>query len=444
MAHRMRTSRTGSSLFPFVVAGVMTLAACGSDSDSSSDATTGATTPAAQTTAAAATTEGAATTDAAPTTEGAPTTDGAAGPATGDPVNIMTIGPTDAPGFSIPSIPVGAQIAVDEINAAGGIGGRPANLIVCNDTNDPNTASQCIRQATDEGVVAIVGGLSLFDSAIVPLLGDIPWVGLTSSSVFNNPNVFLIGGDGASAFAGIGAAAVKEGCKNIAVILSANKTPTNESQIKAGITSEGGTVATTLDAPAAGGDWAPIVASARDAGADCVASGVGPPESGPLLTAINAGEPLRFFTADGGLPDVVLQQLGAAAEGAVAVSGFLPKTSTDGIVQELAANITAAAPDVPFDQFAMTGYASVKLVAHAMKGQTDVTAKSVSSALAKVTDFDTGLGPVVDFSTPGTAKGYEGIFNPMIYMYVAKGGAYELLQPDPIDMTGALEVLAGG
>jgi len=356
----------------------------------------------------------------------------------------MTIGPTDAPGFSIPSIPVGAQIAVDEINAAGGIGGHPANLIVCNDTNDPNTASQCIRQATDKGVVAIVGGLSLFDSAIVPLLGGIPWVGLTSSSVFSDPNVFLIGGDGASAFSAIGAAAVKEGCKSIAVILSANKTPTNESQIKAGINSEGGTVATTLDAPAAGGDWAPVVASARDAGADCVASGVGPPESGPLITAINAGEPLRYFTADGGLPDVVLQQLGAGAEGAVAVSGFLPKSSTDGIVQDLAAKIKAAAPEVPFDQFAMTGYASVKLVADAMKDQTDVTPASVHDALAGVTDFDTGLGPIVDFSTPNPAKGYERIFNPMIYLYVAKSGAYELLQPDPIDMSAALQLLAAG
>ena len=153
---------------------------------------------------------------------------------------------------------------------------------------------------------------------------------------------------------------------------------------------------------------------------------------------------MRFFTADGGLPDVVLQQLGAAAEGAVAVSGFLPKSSTDGIVQELATKIKAAAPDVPFDQFAMTGYASVKLVADAMKGKTDVTAASVNAALAGVTNFDTGLGPVVDFSTPNTAKGYERIFNPKIYLYVAKGGAYELLQPDPIDMTAALKVLAGG
>ena len=144
-------------------------------------------------------------------------------PRSGEPIKLMTIGPVEAPGFSIPSIPVGAQTAIDEINAAGGINGHQVELITCNDQNDPNVAAQCGKQAVDEGVVALVGGLSLFDLNILPALqqAGIPWVGLTSSDSFDQAGVYLFGGDGASAFTGIGGALAKEGCKNVAILLSA-------------------------------------------------------------------------------------------------------------------------------------------------------------------------------------------------------------------------------
>ena len=141
---------------------------------------------------------------------------------------------------------------------------------------------------------------------------------------------------------------------------------------------------------------------------------------------------------------MVLAELGAAADGVLAVSGFLPASSDEGIVQELAAKIEAAAPGTPYDQFAKTGYASVQLVREAAAGLAEVTAASLTEGLSGITGFDTGLGPVVDFSEPLGIPGYERIFNPMIYIYVANNGVYELAQPDPIDMTAALELLSQG
>ena len=66
----------------------------------------------------------------------------------------------------------------------------------------------------------------------------------------------------------------------------------------------------------------------------------------------------------------------------------------------------------------------------------------MTKGLSGVANFDTGLGPVVDLSTPSTIPGYERIFSPMIYVYVAKNGVYELLHPDPMDMTPALKLLS--
>ena len=73
--------------------------------------------------------------------------------ASGDPIVIgLSKGLTgfwvafDGPGL------LGAQIAVDEINAAGGVGGRPLELEVCDAKSDVNQAAACGLQLVESGV----------------------------------------------------------------------------------------------------------------------------------------------------------------------------------------------------------------------------------------------------------------------------------------------------
>ncbi|CAG0964133.1 partial Leucine-, isoleucine-, valine-, threonine-, and alanine-binding protein, partial [Anaerolineae bacterium] len=51
----------------------------------------------------------------------------------------------------------GVQLAVEEINAAGGIAGRPIELIVQDDLGTPEGAQAADRELIGAGVVAIVG-----------------------------------------------------------------------------------------------------------------------------------------------------------------------------------------------------------------------------------------------------------------------------------------------
>ncbi|RRR71815.1 MAG: amino acid ABC transporter substrate-binding protein [Candidatus Viridilinea halotolerans] len=51
----------------------------------------------------------------------------------------------------------GALLAVDEINAAGGINGRPLELLVRDDRGDPEVARQVSGELLDQDVVAIIG-----------------------------------------------------------------------------------------------------------------------------------------------------------------------------------------------------------------------------------------------------------------------------------------------
>ncbi len=61
----------------------------------------------------------------------------------------------------------GAQLAVDEINAAGGVNGRPIELLIRDDQGDPEIAWQVDQELIEEGVVAIIGHITSGQTAVV-------------------------------------------------------------------------------------------------------------------------------------------------------------------------------------------------------------------------------------------------------------------------------------
>lgn len=89
----------------------------------------------------------------------------------------------------------GVQLAVDAVNAAGGINGRQLKLIIKDDQGAPEIARQVDNQLVDEGVVAIIGHatssqtevvLEQANQAKVVLLGP-----TASSNVFSNQDDYF-------------------------------------------------------------------------------------------------------------------------------------------------------------------------------------------------------------------------------------------------------------
>jgi branched-chain amino acid transport system substrate-binding protein len=67
----------------------------------------------------------------------------------------------------------GAILAVEERNAAGGIGGRRIELIVRDDRQDPEVARQATRELLDRKVAAVIGPMtSVIATAIAPLADE--------------------------------------------------------------------------------------------------------------------------------------------------------------------------------------------------------------------------------------------------------------------------------
>ncbi len=65
----------------------------------------------------------------------------------------------------------GAMLAVSEINASGGINGRPIELIIKDDQNDAETALKVDQELIEKGVVAIIGhATSTMTKAALPLV----------------------------------------------------------------------------------------------------------------------------------------------------------------------------------------------------------------------------------------------------------------------------------
>lgn len=365
----------------------------------------------------------------------------------GTPVELMTIGPTNAPEFSLPSIPVGVQAEVNNINKAGGLDGHPVKLIVCNDLNSPDTAIACARQAITDKVVAVVGGLSGSDLQLDPYLkqAGIPWIGESTPDDFTDSNMWVIGNDGLTGYVAIGTALAHLGCTKVGIVLSAEGAPSFGALIAAGVAASGNAkVVGTYQASATDPNWASYVSAARAGGADCIGAGTGPPETPGLIAAMNAsaGPKMKLVLLEGGLPSTLITQLGAAASGVYAVAGFLPFTSHTGAIQTLKKEATAIAPSIPLDTFTETGYAATEVVAHAAKGLKTLTAATLTKALSKVKKFNTGLGPVVTLTKPGSVSvKYPRLFNPYEYIWVVKNGNTVLAQPKPINLTAALKTL---
>jgi|WetSurMetagenome_2_1015567.scaffolds.fasta_scaffold20902_4 branched-chain amino acid transport system substrate-binding protein len=125
---------------------------------------------------------GTTTTTAAPgTTAGGSSTTAGGGPATGEPIKIGVLASlTGAAAPAFPAVQKGYQLEVETLNAAGGINGRPLQLIEVDDKSDAATAvSAATKLITQDKVVALLGGLNTPAAlAVEPLAGkyEIPFI----------------------------------------------------------------------------------------------------------------------------------------------------------------------------------------------------------------------------------------------------------------------------
>ena len=147
---------------------VMLAAACGDDDDDATDETTAlpedtdtATTGVAEETTPATTAAGGTAPETTAAASTAPETTGGAAAPSGEPIKIGMVSSLTGP-FTPWGVQVqdGMRLAIEEINAAGGAGGRPLELVTADDQSTPEEGTSAVERLIEEGVVAVGGIIS--------------------------------------------------------------------------------------------------------------------------------------------------------------------------------------------------------------------------------------------------------------------------------------------
>jgi ABC-type sugar transport system substrate-binding protein len=92
--------------------------------------------------------------------------------AAGEPYSIGAILSESGPGASLGRPEADSvQLAVDEINKAGGVSGHPLKVTIVDDESNPTTAVNAVRSLLDQKVIAIVGpSLTQTSLAVSPIV----------------------------------------------------------------------------------------------------------------------------------------------------------------------------------------------------------------------------------------------------------------------------------
>ncbi|WP_168707254.1 ABC transporter substrate-binding protein [Gordonia paraffinivorans] len=114
--------------------------------------------------------------------------------AQGEPVKIGFLSPEGGAAVSIPEYREGAEAAVKYVNEnAGGLAGRPVELVVCKQQEEPTSATKCANELVEKKVAAVVTPGTSMGEVVAPVItgAKIPYVTLNavSAAELTNPAV---------------------------------------------------------------------------------------------------------------------------------------------------------------------------------------------------------------------------------------------------------------
>lgn len=365
---------------------------------------------------------------------------------TGEPVKVMTIAPTETQVSDIPEVPAAVRAAADGLNQRGGIGGRPVEVVYCNDRNDPNEAAGCARQAVEEGVVAVVGAYSLAGSdRVIPVLEDaeIPYINpvVLGADDTSSPVSFLMTGDVIANFVGCGVALADAGATKVkAIRLDVAAAAQSEAFVDMGLASGGLELEGAVPVPPGTTDVTPFVASALEDDTDGIVIIDTIQAVQQYLTSMQQTgvdlEEVKVCTIYDALPETAVEDLGDAADGVYVTSAFPTRSDeVGGLMAQFLADMDAKGDDVPRNDHAINGWLGMELLSRVAEDVSTIDGPSLLAALGEVRDMEfEGLIPPFSAEPATDIPGLERVFGSGVYLMRVDGGSHQLLEQEPIDV----------
>ena len=353
----------------------------------------------------------------------------------GTPLKLSVAAFLDTPFGSLPDLYAGAQVAAENINADGGVNGRPIEIVTCNGKADAKGEEACAREAVDSDAIASVSNVFQVNAAAAnQILAD---GGLTSiagvggdptlyslptmypidfpAATFNgcaSPEALAAVGDDTSICAFVGQNPFAEG------VFSLAEPYLQGSEV-------GDHYAGSVSVPATQQDFNPVVQELDDKGANYVMVDIDPGSAGQVVTTAGSAGKDWSYCGDGGLfGPALLQQLAPVTKSFLTVVGLPPENSGNEyplikqFVDEMHQAVEDGNKDASIDVNhtsalrAWLGVQIFKEVAASIDG--DVTRESFAEAM-KTAKVDLGYAQI-DFSKPLGNAPYERVFQPEAFI----------------------------
>lgn len=337
--------------------------------------------------------------------------------ATAGPIRIATVGPITGDGAVWGTQQQqGVQLAIDDLNASGGILGRQVELVPFDDKGDPKEAVSVAQRIVDDAsIVAVIGHLyssSTIAAGPIYTKGKVPLVAVAAT----NPKVVTVGGDyvfrinlsDASAGADMAEYTVtKMNKKSIAVLTDQNDYAQGVYEAFAAKAKELGAKIVSVQTYVGGQDkdFTVMLTTVMEAKPDVILASSLAAEAALIAQQMKTlGITVPLIIPDGATEPTFIKLAGEAAEGTIAFSYFDP-TIQDPKIQSLRDKYRAK-----YNQDILTyvpyAYDAMMAIADAIKlaGNTDRTA--IRDALEKVNDPN-GITGTLSFVNRDRAVGWS-------------------------------------
>lgn len=305
----------------------------------------------------------------------------------------------------------GAQLAVNEINADGGIDGRDVELLVEDGACDATTAVAAANKLVTDGIVASVGGycsgatlptLPIFDEAGVPMV--IPAANSNELVDQGLPGVFLINGTGTQQAEAAVAYAVKSGTTDVAVI---NDATSYSADLAKSFVEQGKAAGLNVlfEATVTPGesDYSAVATQLADE-QPALVYWTGYYQEGGLIVrqATDAGYEGAFLVGDGSV-DAKFAEIAGKGYTDNVLGTFTQTPDMIEGAEGWIADYEELAGGAP-GPYSTQSYDAVRVVAQAMKDAGGTDFDKVVAALEGLKDFDTFAGPLT-FTEDHTLSG---------------------------------------
>lgn len=371
--------------------------------------------------------------------------------ATGEPIKVVSMAAVDYNGPTYEDIKVTSQAFAQQLNADGGINGRPLEVIFCDDKGDPTEAAACARDAIEAGAIADVGSFTYNAAAVIPIYNAADTAVLggccnLSEAEYTTPNTFQMGNNPALNPGSV-ARAAQDGCESIGVLELdlAGITETMELLFTNVAKAYGYTGDLKfVKVPLTTQDYTSQVTQAAD-GTDCIALFLSESNISAMMPSFaQTGGEQTLYGAQGNLNlrSTKGYESLPGVKNAVVTAAYRPLVDPewDGMRQALK---DVNAPD-KFDYNSLsalgvwTAYTGFVQIAKAIDGE--ITPASFLEAASKSTVSTNGMSPTVDFAK--TWDAFDGMFERSFQRkvtYITLEGEH-LVEGDDIwiDLTSAL------